>query len=70
MSQPLDIERKSSFFTLPYQKSSDSSRSQTIYGSLVETFGPYLQDYTSGLYEMISAILAVLFKSVNANKKS
>ncbi len=25
------------------------SRSQTIYGGLVETYGPYLQDYTSYL---------------------
>lgn len=30
------------------------SRSQTIYGSLVETYGPYLQDYTKVLNSVLS----------------
>ncbi len=34
----------------PYDKymHNPSPRSQTIYGSLVDTFGPYFQRYTSG----------------------
>jgi len=31
-------------------------RSQTIYGSLVETYGPYLQDYTR-LYKVFKSIV-------------
>jgi len=34
--------------------SNPSPRSQTIYGSLVDTFGPYFQRYTSGFLTVIS----------------